>query len=163
MSLILPCKSIEDISMQRPGVGVALVAVAALVTAPGIADDVQPQDCSFFRGRRLVTVGGHEDKTPVIPLFADVVTYDLWTNQACHTLEWSVYTKNGVSHQDSVCFDIGDRAENRTVVVSAELLTGVTVKEAATYSTFEDRDAAKNLAATCRMHLNARGSSGLDI
>jgi hypothetical protein len=149
--------------MKRVGVRVALAAAAALVAAPGIAEEGQPQDCSFFKGQRLVTVGGHEDRTPVIPLFADIVTFDLWRDQACHTLEWSVYTRNGFPHQESVCLDIGDSAENRTVVVSAELLTGVTVKEAATFSAFDDRDAANDLAATCRMHLGASGSSGLDI
>jgi hypothetical protein len=149
--------------MKRVSVRVALAAAAALVTAPGIAEEGHPQDCSFFKGQRLVTVGGHEDRTPVIPLFADLVTFDLWTDQACHSLEWSVYTRNGISHQDSVCFNIGDGAANRTVVVSAELLTGVTVKEAATFSAFDDREVANNLAATCRMRLGASGSSGLDI
>jgi hypothetical protein len=149
--------------MKRMSVRVALAAAAALVTAPGIAEEGQPQDCSFFKGQRLVTLGGHEDKTPVIPLFADIVTFDLWRDQACHTLEWSVYTRNGISHQDIVCFNIGDNAENKTVVVSAELLTGVTVHEAATFSAFDDRDAANDLAATCRMHLGGSGSSGLDI
>src|SRR5271169_1364491 len=76
-----------DTSMNRSGVSAALAAAAALVTAHGIAEEVQPQDCSFFKGQRLVTVGGHEDQTPVIPLFADVVTYDLSMDQACHTLE----------------------------------------------------------------------------
>jgi hypothetical protein len=149
--------------MNRSGVSAALAAAAALVTAHGIAEEVQPQDCSFFKGQRLVTVGGHEDQTPVIPLFADVVTYDLSMDQACHTLEWSVYTKKGISYQDNLCFNIGDRAEGETVVISAELLTGATVKEAATFSAFDDRDAARNLAATCNMHLGVRGSSGLDI
>jgi hypothetical protein len=143
--------------------GTSAALAAALVTAHGAAEAVQPQDCSFFKGQRLVMVGGHEDQTPVIPLFADVVTYDLWKDQACHTLKWSVYTKKGISYQDNLCFSIGNRAEGKTVVVSAELLTGVTVKEAATFSAFDDRDAARNLAAACRMHLGARGSSGLDM
>ena len=103
--------------MKRVRLTVALAAAAALVTAPGIAEEGQTQDCSFFKGQRLVTVGGHEDRTPVIPLFADIVTFDLWTDQACHSLEWSVYTRNGISHQDSVCFNIGDSAENRTNIM----------------------------------------------
>jgi hypothetical protein len=68
--------------MKRVGVRVALAAAAALVAAPGIAEEGQPQDCSFFKGQRLVTVGGHEDRTPVIPLFADIVTFDLWRDGA---------------------------------------------------------------------------------
>ena len=149
--------------MKKFGISTVLAVAAALVAARGIAEEVQPQDCSFFKGQRLVTVGGHEDQTPVIPLFADLVTYDLSKDQACHTLEWSVYTKKGISYQDSLCFNIGDKAEGEMVIVSAELLTGVTVKEAATFSAFDDREAARNLAATCRMRWAARGLSGLDI
>lgn len=128
----------------------AIVAAAALASVPCLAQEGPTPDCSYFRGARAITVGGHEDNTPVIPVAIDELTIDLRQHQACHALRWSIYTVKGIS-QDKVCFDIGEQAKDEKVAVSATFPTGVTA-QVAELSALTDRAIAAELATACRMH-----------
>jgi hypothetical protein len=128
----------------------AVIALAALVSVPCLAQEMPKPDCLYFRGARGIAVGGHEDNTPVIPVAIDELTIDLRQHQACHALRWSIYTVKGIS-QDKVCFDIGEQAKDDKVAVSATFPTGVTA-QVVELSALKDRAIAEELATACRMH-----------
>ena len=141
------------------------MAVAALVAAPCLGGQAALPECSYFRGARIISVGGQEAGTPVIPVAVDQLTIDLVQHQACHALRWSVYTVKGLS-RDKVCFDIGAAAKDTTVAVSARFPTGVTAK-VAELSASTDRAIAQDLAQACRARAagSPHGGSpgGLDL
>jgi hypothetical protein len=127
----------------------AIVMVAALVGTPCLAQEMAKPDCAYFRGARGITVGGHEDNTPVIPVAIDELTIDLRQHEACHALHWSIYTVKGIS-QDKVCFDIGEQAKDEKVAVSATFPTGVTA-QVIELSALKDRAIAEELATACHL------------
>jgi hypothetical protein len=126
----------------------AEAALPLLVAVPCLAGQASEPECSYFRGARIISVGGQADGTPVIPVAIDQLTIDLVQHQACHALRWSVYTVKGLS-RDKVCFDIGDAAKDAKVAVSARFPTGVIAK-VAEFSAFADRAIAQDLAQACR-------------
>jgi hypothetical protein len=140
--------------------GRAIFLFAALLSMPCLGQEPPQPDCMFFRGMRGLTVGGHKDQTPVIPVAIDELTINLRQHQACHVLHWSIYTVKGIS-RDKVCFDIGDQAKDETVAVSATFPTGVVV-QIAELSAFRDRAIARDMAEACRMH-SAAPPRGIDL
>ena len=135
---------------KGPALRRAVIALAALLSVPCLAQEAPKPDCAYFRGARGITVGGHEDNTPVIPVAIDELTIDLRQHQACHALRWSIYTVKGIS-RDRVCFDIGEQAKDEKVAVSATFPTGVTA-QVVELSALKDRAIAEELVAACRMH-----------
>lgn len=128
----------------------AVIALSALFSVPCLAQEGPKPDCSYFRGARGITVGGHEDNTPVIPVAIDELTIDLREHRACHALRWSIYTVKSIS-QDKVCFDIGEQAKDEKVAISATFPTGVTA-QVVELSALKDRAIADELATACRVH-----------
>lgn len=126
----------------------AEMALASIVAVPCLAGQAAAPECEHFRGARIITVGGHEAGTPVIPVAVDQLTIDLAQHRACHALRWSVYTVKGLS-PEKICFDIGDAAKDRKVALSARFPTGVTAR-VAELSAFVDRAIAQDLAQACR-------------
>jgi hypothetical protein len=126
----------------------AEMAVALLAAWPCLAGEAPAPECSYFRGARIISVGGQAEGTPVIPVAVDQLTIDLVQHQACHALHWSIYTVKGLS-RDKVCFDIGAAAKDQTVAVSARFPTGVTAK-VADLSASADRAIAQDLAQACQ-------------
>lgn len=142
------------------------IALAALLALPALAEEAPNPGCSHFRGVRGLTVGGHEDDTPVIPVAIDELTIDLVQHRACHKLHWSIYTVKGIS-QETVCFDIGEGAKDAKVAVSATFPTGVSA-QVAELSAFADRAIARELARSCMMRSAAPASGrtpqgGIDL
>ena len=142
----------------------AEMALALLAAWPCLAGQAPTPECAYFRGARIISVGGHEAGTPVIPVAVDQLTIDLVQHQACHALHWSVYTVKGLS-RDKVCFDIGSAAKDEKVALSARFPTGVTA-QVAELSAFADRAIAQDLVQACRARSAAPGSApagGLDL
>ena len=141
---------------------VVLTTAAVLLTGHAVAQD--GLECTFFTKPNLITVGGHEDKTPVIPVVLDYTTLDLTLGQACHALTWSFATEKGSDENNSremFCFDIDYQADNEGREIEAAFrnipdngkLAGVT-KSVATISAWEDRATASEQAEKCRMRAN---------
>ena len=128
----------------------AEMVLALIVAVPSLAAEAPAPECAYFRGARIIAVGGHEAGTPVIPVAVDQLTIDLGQHQACHALRWSIYTVKGVS-PEKVCFDIGAGAKDQKVALSARFPTGVTAR-VAELSAFADRAIAQDLAQACRAH-----------
>jgi hypothetical protein len=151
---------------------VVLATAAVLLTGRAIAQD--GLRCTFFTRPNLIMVGGHEDKTPVIPVVLDYITLDLTLDQACHALTWGTATENGADEtrsREMVCFNIGSQADNERREIEAAFrnipgngkLAGMT-KWVATISAREDRTTAIKLAERCRMQAQRpEGADGLDI
>lgn len=136
------------------------MALALVVAVPCLAGEAPAPECAYFRGARIISVGGHEAGTPVIPVAVDQLTIDLAQNKACHALHWSIYTVKGLS-REKVCFDIGPAAKDEKVGVSARFPTGVMAR-VAELSAFADRAIAQDLAQACRAH-SATPPRGLDL
>ncbi len=150
-----------------------LATAAALLTGRAVAQD--SLECAFFSRPNLIMVGGHEDKTVVIPVVLDYTTLDLTLDQACHGLTWGIATEQGTDEKrsrETICFNIAAQAADEGREIEAAFLNisdngklaGVT-KSVATISAREDRATALKLAEQCRMRGQRpmEGTDGLDM
>lgn len=156
---------------------VVLVTAAVLLTGRAVAQD--SLRCTFFTKPNLIMVGGHEDKTPVIPVVLDYITIDLTLDQACHSLTWSTATETGADEKRSrerVCFDISPQADNQRREIEAVFLNipgngklAGMKQSVSTISAWEDRATASELVEKCRMHTtrpqggSTEAGDGLDL